>query len=100
MKLKMNRDQCEAIHRITDMALKIAPVGLEEKLPHLHVRRIFEKLRTKVECLHGKSYSVTLSDEQAIAWRLFWYKHALSSQWLYEANILTQQLQLIEKNYA
>lgn len=100
MTLKFTQQQANALFDMfNDVILSDKPTSLDEKLLQILMIKIFKKLRAKLEGKPGSGYSVTLSDEEAITFYLYFSERDYGYDYLYEQTFIRNQLQLIDKQY-
>lgn len=101
MTLKLNHSQAEALRTLfNDVVLTDLPVSMEDKLLSKLMVKIYRKLRNKLEGRPGMGYSITLTDEEAIAYYLYFCNRSLPTGYLYEHNTIQSHIHQIDKSYA
>jgi hypothetical protein len=102
MTLKFTIQQAEAFKLlIEDLALEQAPIGMDEKLLQIMMIKIFKKIRNKTEArIKGDGYSISVNDEEAISYFLFFHDRYLGENRIYEASFIGAHMRQIEQAYA
>ena len=79
MTLKLSNQQAGALFDLfNDMVLLSYVYSFEDKLVLRHMISIYKKLRSKCEGEPRKSYSITITDCEALAYRIYWRDHDIS----------------------
>jgi hypothetical protein len=101
MRLKLTMQQCAALHDMfRDRVINEKPEDIAESLILDHMHDIFKKLRAKVEAKKPDGYSITMSDKEAKAYWVYFNQRAMRPNYGYEANMIQQHINLIDKTYA
>jgi hypothetical protein len=88
MTLKLTYQQAEALFNLfNEMVLLSAAVSLDEKLVMLHMGSIYKKLRNKWEGIAKGSYRLTVTEAEAIAYRIYWRNNDIT-RFPYEWNMI------------
>lgn len=101
-KLKLNTQQAEALFQLyNDIILHETPLFVIDKLVHLHMRNIYNKLRHKMESrFYINSWHLSLEPYEAMAWHEYWQNRSLPPEYVYEASFINQQVNELNKLYA
>lgn len=102
MTLKLTIQQAEALRKLfEDLVIHDLPVDVNEKLLQIILIKIYKKLRNRHEArLKGTGYSISLTDEEAIAYYLYFKDRHLVAEYLYEASFIHQHIGQIDQVYA
>jgi hypothetical protein len=100
MKLTFTQPQANALFDLfQDQILPDNPFDLDEKLLQILMIKVFKKLRAKLEGKPGQGYSVSLSDEETIAFYLYFNGRDYGQNYIYEQSFIRKQIQQIDKQY-
>lgn len=100
MQLKLTQKQAEALNTLfIDKVLKEQPANLFDKLVLLLMLRIYKKLRNKLEGRPGNGYSITITDEEAHAYWVY-FTQADLCPYPYEANFISAHINQLDRTYA
>jgi hypothetical protein len=100
MKLKFTLQQANALFDLfNDHIIPDLPQALEDKLLHILMIKVYKKLRNKLEGKKGQGYSLTLTDEEAIGFHLYFSLRNFGASYIYEHTLIQKQMNLIDKNY-
>ncbi|MFD2874071.1 hypothetical protein ACFS5N_16430 [Mucilaginibacter ximonensis] len=102
MTIKLNIQQANALRLVfEDLVIPEKPIHMDDKLLQLIMIKIYKKLRTRLEArLKGQGYSLALTDEEAIAYYLYFRDRGLGYSRLYEAAFINNHIGEIDKVYA
>lgn len=79
MTLKLSYQTAEALFNLfNEMVLISDENGIDERLVLLHMVSIYKKLRSKWEGEPRKTYSITITAPEALAYRIYWRDNDIS----------------------
>lgn len=100
MTLKLTHQQAEALNMLfINKVSKEKPRTPDDRLIIILMRRIYQKLRTKLEGKPGSGYSLVLSDEEAHAYWIY-FRDADMYLYPYESNFIQIQINQLDRQYA
>ena len=100
MRFNLTYEQAQALFAVLKIVLDEPAEDLQDKQHKMILKKVFARLRAKLECRSPRDWSVTLSDIEAVTWELFWNCRSLDPSLHYEQNMINQQIALIDKEYA
>ena len=102
MRLKMTRDQFEALYLVfKNHVITEKPTNDAEDLLLDFMQDVFVKLRKKMEAKHISDWSLILTPKETKAYKIYWQQAYLDKQsFLYESILIQNQIALIDKTYA
>jgi hypothetical protein len=101
MTIKLTHQQAEALYTLLkDVVLPIKPLNMAEKLLHLHIVRIFKKLRNRLEGNRNDTYNIALTDEEAVAYYVYFLQRSFGAGYQYEENFIQSHINQIDQIYA
>lgn len=102
MTIKLTKDQLQALYMLfSEVVISEKPTHISEKIIQVHLVKIYKKLRERVEAkFTNKGYSISLKDEEAMAYYIYFYNRSLGNTYLYEQNFIQTHINEIDKAYA
>src|SRR5437879_3054435 len=101
MTLKFTQPQANSLFDLfTYEVLPEKPIDFEDKLLQMLMIKIYKKLRAKLEGkLKGQGYSIALTDEESIAFYVYFQNRDYGQNYLYEQTLIRKQILEIDKTY-
>lgn len=101
MNLKLTHSQFFALYDLLQkMVIAAKPSGITAKLLHSILISVYKKFYTKAFDKNKKQYSVSLNDEEACAWWLFFDACPLPDNMKFEINLVGTISNSIHQKFA
>ncbi|QTE35998.1 hypothetical protein J3L18_23075 [Mucilaginibacter gossypii] len=102
MTLKLTYDNAKALMHLFEKFINPEqPADIAESLVKDIMFQVFKKLRNKVESrFKGDGYSLSLTDIEAKAYYVYFNNRNLGNDWIYEQNMITTHLLVLDQTYA
>lgn len=102
MRLQLTYQQANALFELFNTVIApLQPCDLAELLVYKLLMRIYRKLRAKVERVNPRSgYGLPLTDEEALAYYLYFNNRCFGDQYMYERNFIQLHINQLNQKYA
>lgn len=101
MTIKLTYQQAVDLKLLYDaVILPEKPSDIAESLVKDIMKKVYNKLREKLEAKIKDGYSLQLTDIEAKAYYLYFQNRWLGDEWLYAAHFITTHLAQLDQHYA
>ncbi|MBD1394289.1 hypothetical protein [Mucilaginibacter glaciei] len=101
MTIKLTYQQAVALKEVFDkVIIPEVPYDMAESPLKDIMTSVYKKLRARLEAKKKDGYSISLTDIEGKAYYLYFQNRHLGTGWTYEENLITQQINLLDKTYA